>query len=170
MASEPITVAKVFKDYRGRRTALIHALTKVIRGCFPWPFVYGASFNVNDRKRLFSLINRIPTVLEVVNNWNKDKSTVASGSKSQESTKAFVDKKKLKMRQRKWLEFLKDYNFNLSHHPSKVNVEINALSRKSSYVSALMIHVVDVAELRMLSLRRGRSSNLSVRLGVTKMY
>ncbi|RDX93039.1 hypothetical protein CR513_24754, partial [Mucuna pruriens] len=35
------------------------------------------------------------------------------------------------MRQCKWLEFLKDYDFDLSHHLGKANVVVNVLSRKS---------------------------------------
>ncbi|RDY04009.1 hypothetical protein CR513_12347, partial [Mucuna pruriens] len=40
----------------------------------------------------------------------------------------------LNMRQCKRLEFLKDYNFDHSHHPSKAIVVVNALSRTPSYV------------------------------------
>ena len=35
------------------------------------------------------------------------------------------------MRQRRWMEFLEDYDFTLDYHPNKVNVVANALSRKS---------------------------------------
>ena len=38
---------------------------------------------------------------------------------------------KLNMRQRRWLELIKDYNLEVHHHPSKANVVANALSRKS---------------------------------------
>ena len=37
----------------------------------------------------------------------------------------------LNMRQRKWMEYLKDYEFTLHYHPDKVNVVADALSRKS---------------------------------------
>ena len=37
----------------------------------------------------------------------------------------------LNMRQRRWMEFLEDYDFTLHYHPSKANVVANALSRKS---------------------------------------
>ncbi|RDX95545.1 hypothetical protein CR513_21913, partial [Mucuna pruriens] len=47
------------------------------------------------------------------------------------SLKHSLEKKKLKMRQCKWLEFLKDYSFDLSHHLGKANVVVNALSRNS---------------------------------------
>jgi len=43
------------------------------------------------------------------------------------------------MRQRRWMEFLKDYDFQLMYHPGKANVVADALSRKSVQVSAMMI-------------------------------
>ncbi|MCI63883.1 hypothetical protein A2U01_0085140, partial [Trifolium medium] len=42
------------------------------------------------------------------------------------------------MRQMRWLEFLKDYDFELSYHPGKTNVVADALSRKSLHISSLM--------------------------------
>ena len=35
------------------------------------------------------------------------------------------------MRQRRWMEFLEDYDFTLHYHPGKANVVTDALSRKS---------------------------------------
>ena len=35
------------------------------------------------------------------------------------------------MRQRKWMEFLEDYNFTLHYHTGKANMVVDALSRKS---------------------------------------
>ncbi|XP_050916128.1 uncharacterized protein LOC127131241 [Lathyrus oleraceus] len=43
------------------------------------------------------------------------------------------------MRQRRWLEVLKGYDFGLSYHPGKSNVVADALSRKSLHMSMLMI-------------------------------
>ena len=37
----------------------------------------------------------------------------------------------LNMRQRRWMEFLEDYNFTLHYHPDKENVVADALSQKS---------------------------------------
>ncbi|GJS46491.1 putative reverse transcriptase domain-containing protein [Tanacetum coccineum] len=39
-------------------------------------------------------------------------------------------KKELNMRQRRWLEFLSDYDCEIRYHPGKVNVVADALSRK----------------------------------------
>jgi hypothetical protein len=37
----------------------------------------------------------------------------------------------LNLRQRRWLELVKDYNLEIHYHPGKANVVANALSRKS---------------------------------------
>ncbi|XP_050212208.1 PHD finger protein ALFIN-LIKE 2-like [Mercurialis annua] len=56
-------------------------------------FYFGARLNRNERKRLFSLINDIPTLFEVVTGRKpvKDKPSMDSGSKSRNSTKRSVD-------------------------------------------------------------------------------
>ena len=41
---------------------------------------------------------------------------------------------------------LKDYEFDLSYHPGKENVVVNALSRKSLHMSMLMVHELDLVE------------------------
>jgi hypothetical protein len=35
------------------------------------------------------------------------------------------------LRQRRWLEFIKDYDLDIQYHPGKANVVVDALSRKS---------------------------------------
>ena len=35
------------------------------------------------------------------------------------------------MRQRRWIEYMEDYDFALYYHPNKANVVVDALSRKS---------------------------------------
>ena len=42
----------------------------------------------------------------------------------------------LNMRQRRWMEYLRDYDFPLHYHPSKANVVVNAFSPKSRGVLA----------------------------------
>jgi hypothetical protein len=37
----------------------------------------------------------------------------------------------LNLTQRKWLELIKDYDLEISYHPGKANVVVNALSRRS---------------------------------------
>ena len=85
------------------------------------------------------------------------------------SLKYLFSQKELNMRQRKWLEFLKDYDFELSYHPGKANVVVDALSRKSLHISTLMIREMDLLEqFRDLSLACEVTPN-SVRLGVLRI-
>jgi len=50
------------------------------------------------------------------------------------------------MRQRRWMEFLKDYEFELLYHPGKANVVADALSRKTVHAAHLMIKEVELLE------------------------
>ena len=43
------------------------------------------------------------------------------------------------MRQRRWMENLEDYDFTLHYHPSKANVVVDALNRKSQGVLASVV-------------------------------
>ena len=54
------------------------------------------------------------------------------------------DQKELNMRQRRWMKFLKDYDFELLHHPGKANVVADALSRKIVHTAHLMIKKVEL--------------------------
>ena len=47
------------------------------------------------------------------------------------SLKYIFTQRNLNMRQRKWMEFLENYDFTLNYHPGKENVVADALSRKS---------------------------------------
>ncbi|MCI26889.1 CCHC-type integrase, partial [Trifolium medium] len=62
------------------------------------------------------------------------------------SLKYLFDQKELNMRQRRWLEFLKDYDFKLSYHPGKANVVADALSRKCLHMSSLMAKKLELIE------------------------
>jgi len=50
------------------------------------------------------------------------------------SLKYLMSRKKLNMRQRRWVELIKDYDCVIDYHPGKANVVANALSRKGKTV------------------------------------
>ncbi|KAA0041131.1 Integrase, catalytic core [Cucumis melo var. makuwa] len=59
-------------------------------------------------------------------------------------------KKELNMRQRRWLELIKDYDCTIEYHPSKANVVVDALSRKSRLPKSALcgIRAALLSELR----------------------
>ena len=54
------------------------------------------------------------------------------------SLKYIFTQKELNLRQRRWLELIKDYDMKLHYHPGKANVVADALSRES-HVNTLMM-------------------------------
>lgn len=50
------------------------------------------------------------------------------------------------MMQRRWLEFLKDYDFGLTYHSVKANMVAYAFSRKSLHMSTLMVRELKLIE------------------------
>ena len=61
----------------------------------------------------------------------------------------------LNMRQRRWVELIKDYECTIEYHPGKANVVANALSRKSTgSISHLkVVYLPRLVELRSLGVR-----------------
>jgi hypothetical protein len=57
--------------------------------------------------------------------------------RSQEFEDIFTQSE-LNLRQRRWLELIKDYNLNIHYHLGKANVVADALSRKH-YYNKLMV-------------------------------
>jgi hypothetical protein len=54
------------------------------------------------------------------------------------SSKYIFTQSKLNLRQRRWLELIKDYDLGINYHPGKANVVADALSRRS-HVSQLVV-------------------------------
>ena len=63
--------------------------------------------------------------------------------------------KELNMRQRRWVELIKNYKCTIEYHPGKANVVVEALSRKStgsiSHLKA--VYLPRLVELRSLGVR-----------------
>ena len=73
------------------------------------------------------------------------------------SLKYIFTQPKLNMRQRRWLELIKDYNLEVHYHPGKANVVADALSRKSHCNSLLeadylLVHLLHPAVLHSITL------------------
>ena len=68
------------------------------------------------------------------------------------SLKYIFTQPELNMRQRRWLELIKDYNLEVHYHPGKMNVVVDALSRKShcNSLEALLEDGFDLLHLVVL--------------------
>lgn len=63
------------------------------------------------------------------------------------SLKYLFTQKELNMRQRRWLELIKDYDPTINYHPDKANVVVDALSRKAHHNQLSMEgHAQELAE------------------------
>ncbi|RVW78377.1 Transposon Ty3-G Gag-Pol polyprotein [Vitis vinifera] len=91
----------------------------------------------------------------------------------------------LNMRQRRWIELLKDYNCIIQYHPGKANVAADALSRKSVGSLQLLevvkgndeilrfgtrLYVPNDEDLRRELLEEAHCSKFAIHPGGTKMY
>ncbi|KAJ8760210.1 hypothetical protein K2173_011080 [Erythroxylum novogranatense] len=86
------------------------------------------------------------------------------------SLKYFLSQKELNLRQRRWIELLKDYDLLIEYHPGKANVVADALSRKSSiaHVRAVYLPLLEEMAKLKISLRQEKPdcllANFRVRL------
>ncbi|GJQ99491.1 putative reverse transcriptase domain-containing protein [Tanacetum coccineum] len=80
------------------------------------------------------------------------------------SLQHILDQKELNMRQRRWLELLSDYDYDIRYHPRKANVVADALSRKErSWVPFF-------GDLRTLIMHESNKSKYFIHPGFDKMY
>nr|GEX88574.1 hypothetical protein [Tanacetum cinerariifolium] len=69
------------------------------------------------------------------------------------SLKYIFTQRELNMRQRRWLELLKDYDTNIQYHPGKANVVADALSRKSSMIDGIKVVEEIIRDLERLDIK-----------------
>ncbi|RDY04817.1 Retrovirus-related Pol polyprotein from transposon 17.6, partial [Mucuna pruriens] len=62
------------------------------------------------------------------------------------SLKYLFDQRELNIRQIRWMEFLKDYDFELKYHLRKANIVADTFSRKSLHVASLMVQEMNLLE------------------------
>ncbi|GJR88255.1 putative nucleotidyltransferase, ribonuclease H [Tanacetum coccineum] len=68
------------------------------------------------------------------------------------SLKYIFTQRELNMRQRRWLELLKDYDTNIQYHPGKANVVADALSRKSGMIAcfdSIILHELERLDVEL---------------------
>ncbi|KAL0537392.1 hypothetical protein IC582_026370 [Cucumis melo] len=98
------------------------------------------------------------------------------------SLKYFFTQKELNMRQRRWLELVKDYDCEILYHPGKANVVADALSRKAGQAVEFSLSsdggllfegrlcVPSDSAIKTELLSEAHSSPFSMHPGSTKMY
>ncbi|KAJ9538034.1 hypothetical protein OSB04_030767 [Centaurea solstitialis] len=70
------------------------------------------------------------------------------------SLRHFLDQPNLNMRQRRWLDVVKDYDCKILYHPGKANVVADALSRKTAHTSLRISHLKMAVTTSFLDLVR----------------
>ncbi|XP_070029575.1 uncharacterized protein [Nicotiana sylvestris] len=127
-------------------SSLAAPLTKLTQKAvkFQWSDAYEQSFQELKKRKLKNHEKNYPThdlelaaVVFALKIWRhylySEHSEVFIDHKS---LQYIFKQKELNLRQRRWLELLKDYDINILYHPGKANVVADALSRKSMGVLA----------------------------------
>ena len=72
------------------------------------------------------------------------------------SLKYIPTQRELNLRQRRWIELLKDYDCTIDYHPGKANVVVDSLSRKSiEKADTINKEIANLAALRALNVNLG---------------
>ena len=79
------------------------------------------------------------------------------------SLKYLFDQKELNMRQRRWMKYLKGYDFELLYNPGKANVVADTLSRKRVHMPAMMMKELELIE-------KLQDMNLNLYIGVDHIW
>uniref|UniRef100_A0A2N9EPZ7 Reverse transcriptase RNase H-like domain-containing protein n=1 Tax=Fagus sylvatica TaxID=28930 RepID=A0A2N9EPZ7_FAGSY len=86
------------------------------------------------------------------------------------SLKYLFTQKELNLRQRRWLELVKDYDCTINYHPGKANVVADALSRKSmstlAHLITTQVHILQDLESMDIEVRMGTSDALLAQLNL----
>ncbi|KAK6158643.1 hypothetical protein DH2020_005957 [Rehmannia glutinosa] len=84
------------------------------------------------------------------------------------SLKYLFSQKDLNLRQRRWMELIEDYHFDIQYHPGKANVVADALSRKASLARLMIREWKSLEELSTWNPTRTNTqilcANISVKL------
>nr|GEZ69172.1 zinc finger, CCHC-type, retrotransposon Gag domain protein [Tanacetum cinerariifolium] len=94
----------------------------------------------------------------------------ATKTSDHKSLNYIFTQQELNMRQRRWLELLKDYDTNIQYHPGKANVVADALSRKSGMIAGIKVDEEIIRDLERLHIelyvrgQHGYWASLRVRL------
>ena len=90
------------------------------------------------------------------------------------SLKYLMDQKELNLRQRRWLELIKDYDCVIDYYLGKANVVANALSRKSSsslaYIRAIQTPLQNELRCLLVELMIDENNLLVVHLKVKPIH
>ena len=87
------------------------------------------------------------------------------------SLKYIFTQSELNMRQRRWLELIKDYDLEVYYHPGKANVVADALSRKS-YYNCLAVRTMgltlcqEMEKLNIEVIQQGSLTNIIVEANI----